>query len=98
MSARAVRKPTWLQDFVAPHSNSAVSATTVTSQEISSKFSCFLAAIEPQTDPLTFQQAVKGPHWIVAMNEELDALERNKTWEVTTLPPKRKAIGSKWIL
>ena len=31
------------------------------------------------------------------MNQELDALELNKTWEVTTLPTGKTAIGCKWI-
>lgn len=31
------------------------------------------------------------------MNEELESLELNHTWEVTDLPPQRKAIGSKWL-
>ncbi|CAM8905250.1 unnamed protein product [Rhodiola kirilowii] len=31
------------------------------------------------------------------MAKELDALEKNKTWELTTLPAGHTAIGSKWI-
>lgn len=31
------------------------------------------------------------------MNKELTALENNKTWEITTLPPNKRAIGCKWI-
>ncbi|KAK4397872.1 Retrovirus-related Pol polyprotein from transposon RE2 [Sesamum angolense] len=36
-------------------------------------------------------------NWILAMNQELDALERNGTWELTTLPPGKRAIGLKWV-
>ncbi|GJY69651.1 phospho-2-dehydro-3-deoxyheptonate aldolase 1, chloroplastic-like protein [Tanacetum coccineum] len=35
--------------------------------------------------------------WIDAMNSEMEALNRNKTWIITDLPKNRKAIGSKWI-
>lgn len=31
------------------------------------------------------------------MNQELDALEMNQTWEVTELPSGCHAIGCKWI-
>lgn len=31
------------------------------------------------------------------MNVELRALEANGTWEITTLPEGKKAIGSKWL-
>lgn len=32
-----------------------------------------------------------------AMNTELDALEINDTWDVTTLPPGKTPIGCKWL-
>lgn len=31
------------------------------------------------------------------MHEELHALESNGTWELTTFPKGKKAIGSKWV-
>lgn len=31
------------------------------------------------------------------MSQELDALETNETWTLTTLPSGKKPIGSKWI-
>lgn len=31
------------------------------------------------------------------MTEELEALEKNHTWVLTTLPRGKKAIGSKWV-
>ncbi|GJW34601.1 hypothetical protein Tco_0054633 [Tanacetum coccineum] len=37
----------------------------------------------------------KYPHWTDAMNQEMDALLRNGTWEIIDLPKGRKAIGSK---
>ncbi|GJW35938.1 ribonuclease H-like domain-containing protein [Tanacetum coccineum] len=41
--------------------------------------------------------ASKYPHWTDAMNQEMDTLLRNGTWEIVQLPEGRKAIGSKWI-
>ncbi|KAL0342660.1 UNVERIFIED_CONTAM: Retrovirus-related Pol polyprotein from transposon RE2 [Sesamum calycinum] len=31
------------------------------------------------------------------MKQDLDALEKNETWEVVDIPPDKKAIGSKWV-
>ena len=31
------------------------------------------------------------------MHQELKALQDNGTWTLTSLPPEKKAIGSKWI-
>ncbi|GJQ93390.1 ribonuclease H-like domain-containing protein [Tanacetum coccineum] len=41
--------------------------------------------------------ASKYSHWIDAMNQEMNDLLRNGTWELVELPEGRKAIGSKWI-
>nr|GEU32541.1 ribonuclease H-like domain-containing protein [Tanacetum cinerariifolium] len=48
-------------------------------------------------EPKTFYEASKDQHWIEAMNNEMDALYRNDTWEITDLPTGRKAIGGKWV-
>ena len=31
------------------------------------------------------------------MNREMKSLEENNVWELTTLPPGKKAVGSKWV-
>ncbi|GJU63235.1 zinc finger, CCHC-type containing protein [Tanacetum coccineum] len=35
--------------------------------------------------------------WIEAMEIELDSINKNNTWTLTTLPPDQKAIGLKWV-
>ena len=99
-TSRVSKKPAWMSDFVtSSNANNAqgLSIAAVTSQIVSQSYQCFLAAIIPQVDPVHFNQAVKSQHWIDAMNVELDALEANETWEITTLPPNRKAIGCRWV-
>jgi hypothetical protein len=32
------------------------------------------------------------------MNDELNSINKNDVWELTYLPPQRKAIGRKWVL
>nr|KYP51592.1 Copia protein [Cajanus cajan] len=42
-------------------------------------------------------QDVSHTHWQEAMKSELDALEANNTWSITTLPPGKQAIGCRWV-
>ena len=46
-------------------------------------------------EPLSFKEAVKDEKWIQAMEEEVQAIEKNNTWELTSLPNGHQAIGVK---
>lgn len=35
--------------------------------------------------------------WKVAMKEEMDALQINKTWDLVELPKDKKVVGCKWV-
>ena len=48
-------------------------------------------------DPLYFDEAIKEDKWIKAMDEEIDSIERNNTWELMDLPKGKKCIGVKWV-
>ncbi|WKA09255.1 hypothetical protein VitviT2T_026920, partial [Vitis vinifera] len=41
--------------------------------------------------------AFKYPKWKAAVDEEVRALEKNGTWEITDLPRGKKPVGCKWI-
>ena len=41
----------------------------------------------------TFSEAAKDPRWIEAMNEEMQALRKNETWDLVPTSPRNKAIG-----
>ena len=53
----------------------------------------FLASEEPGS----FDEAKADASWRAAMQEELQAIESNSTWRLTTLPPGHRAIGLKWV-
>lgn len=51
-------------------------------------------------EPKSYKEAVALPQskeWQKAMQEEIDAIENNDTWELVSLPPGRKAVGCKWV-
>lgn len=41
--------------------------------------------------------ALKDPGWCQAMQEELDALSRNKTWILVPPPVNQNILGCKWV-
>ena len=54
---------------------------------------CFLAADEPKS----VDDALTEAHWREAMQAEMKSIEENRTWDVSELPAKQKAIGLKWV-
>ncbi|GKE15395.1 retrovirus-related pol polyprotein from transposon TNT 1-94, partial [Tanacetum coccineum] len=51
-------------------------------------------------DPSTLQEVLNNPDasfWKEAMQEGIEALHKNKTWELMPLPGGRKSIGNKWV-
>lgn len=44
-------------------------------------------------DLVTFEEAVKSEKWRQAMDQEIQAIKRNDTWELMALPPGGKTIG-----
>jgi hypothetical protein len=53
----------------------------------------FISMLEPKN----FNQASKGDHWVKAMNDELDQIEKKNTWDMVHRPEGKNIIGSKWI-
>ena len=48
-------------------------------------------------EPLTFQEAGEEDCWRLAMEEEIHVIQKNDTWELSALPPKKKMIGVKQV-
>ncbi|KAH9714593.1 hypothetical protein KPL71_020713 [Citrus sinensis] len=80
-STRERRPPAWHSEYVT---------------EINVAY-CLLTEDE---EPSTFHEALESSDialWMTAMQEEIEALHKNKTWELVPLPRGRKAIGNKWV-
>lgn len=49
------------------------------------------------TEPTSVKTTLAHPGWLKAMQEELSALEANKTWELVPKQPDMNIIGVKWV-
>ena len=49
-------------------------------------------------EPKKFEEANKDGDWIKAMDEELDQIEKNQTWELVPRPENKNVVGTKWVL
>ncbi|CAL2244033.1 unnamed protein product [Prunus armeniaca] len=54
---------------------------------------CNLCTMEPEK----FEEAVKEESWLKAMKDELNMIEKNKTWELVDRPMEKPIIGVKWV-
>lgn len=79
---RVRRRPSYLSDYVTGNDDEEDEVNMV---EINS------------TDPLSFEEAEKSPKWREAMDEEMNSILKNQTWELSNLPKGAKCIGVKWI-
>ena len=48
-------------------------------------------------EPNNFEEARQDEHWVATMNEELDQIEKNDTWELIPRPKDKNVIGTKWV-
>lgn len=88
--------------------NSSASSSTCTPNERGKKFrnlsdiydegmNSLFALYCHVDDPIHFEDAIKDKKWIEAMDEEMNAIKRNKTWDLVELPKGKEVIGVKWV-
>jgi hypothetical protein len=61
-----------------------------------SDYHCYFA-LTTLHEPHTYREATTNPLWQQAMANELNALHKTHTWDMTTLPPGKSAVGCKWV-
>ena len=86
LGGRVRKPPGWMQDYVS-------------GQGLSDEENVDMAhlALFSDSDPLTYEDAVKNSKWRQAMDAEIEAIVKNDTWELTELPSGVKIIGVKWV-
>ena len=64
-----------------------------TRRKLLSNEQALLSVVEPKN----FAEANKDENCIKAMNEELDQIENNQTWELFPRPKIKNIVGTKWV-
>ena len=64
---------------------------------LSPTYRAFIVSLQSIKIPKDWKEAKQDPKWHNAMLEELRALEKNKTWDLVTLPPGKKTVSCKWV-
>ncbi|KAG7571875.1 Reverse transcriptase RNA-dependent DNA polymerase [Arabidopsis suecica] len=72
-------------------------SSSISYDKLTPLFQSYVCAYNLETEPKTFSQAMKSEKWTRAANEELQALEQNKTWIVESLPQGKNVVGCKWV-
>ncbi|GAU42126.1 hypothetical protein TSUD_351000 [Trifolium subterraneum] len=112
-SLRISHPPGYLQDYhcnlitSTSHQSSAASSSSsqckfplssfISYTHLSDAQKHYILNISTLIEPNTYEEAMCDEHWKTAINAELTALLKNKTWDLVTLPPHKKAIGCKWV-
>ncbi|XP_021753580.1 uncharacterized protein LOC110718951 [Chenopodium quinoa] len=100
-SSRPTKFPSHFDNFICNLSESSSSQShwcgLVQFSHISPSIHALVSAAESLQEPTSYLQVVKDDRWVEAMHKELTALQKNNTWILVSLPPKKKAIGCKWV-
>ncbi|RVW38517.1 Retrovirus-related Pol polyprotein from transposon RE1 [Vitis vinifera] len=65
---------------------------------LSPSYRAFATSLDDTQVPNTIQEAFKISEWKKAVQDEIDALEKNGTWTITDLPLGRGPWGANWCL
>ena len=68
----------------------------VSTHRFSNSYALTINQLYKVSIPSNVQDALAYSRWKKAMNEEMEALQKNSTWEIVLLPGK-KVIGCRWV-
>uniref|UniRef100_A0A803Q8Z3 Reverse transcriptase Ty1/copia-type domain-containing protein n=1 Tax=Cannabis sativa TaxID=3483 RepID=A0A803Q8Z3_CANSA len=94
-TGRNIKKPLYLQDYICDkvaHTTNYPIVNYVSYHRFSNLFRNATLATQSLIEPKSYAEVSK-----YAVYAETDALERNHTWIVTSLPPNEHVIGNKWV-
>lgn len=98
-SSRTIIVPTKFNDYIVSKPAKALCSqvfnvyTNTQLQNFSTAYLATLARVLSVHEPASYFEAKKNQKWVVAMNDELAALDKNNTWNLVPLPSGKSAIG-----
>jgi hypothetical protein len=72
-------------------------ANYVSTKELTEPLKTFMHEISTHHVPTRVEEAMEDPKWTQAIKEEMEALMKNKTWNLVPLPRGKKTVGCKWV-
>ena len=57
----------------------------------------FMAQVMKINEPQNYAETSRKKEWNKAMEVEFNALVRNDTWDLVSLPKRKDVIGTKWV-
>ncbi|KAI5443801.1 hypothetical protein KIW84_012447 [Lathyrus oleraceus] len=105
-SHRQIHPPNYLKDYhcnLLHHPDSAVASSSSTCKypissaisydSFSSPHKHYMLNLSANPEPTSYEHAICDENWRTAINTELQALVKTKTWDLMPLPSNKKAIG-----
>ena len=69
----------------------------MSTHRLSKSSKSFVNDISIMPIPTKVSEALLDVKWATAMKKEMIALQKNKTWELVSLPKGKKLIGYRWV-
>ena len=69
----------------------------VSYEKLSPNLRALITNLESIALPNCIQEALQHPEWRKAVNEEIQALQKNDTWKIMKLPQGKRPVGCKWV-
>lgn len=65
--------------------------------KLNAPYQQYILNISSESEPKSFQEAIKSEKWHGPMNEELETCVKTGTFSVVSLPAGKQPIGCRWV-
>lgn len=93
------RRPSWLGDTLEDAERHIAPRGTFRESKKPNRYQGYLTTMSTifQTEPCTFEEAVKHQVCKDAVNEEYESIMKNDVWAVVHRPKDKSVVNSKWL-